>query len=561
MKKEMVYQINLNLSKNLFLLLCFFSINLSLCYAQKNSLDDKYKRVFQTYSYLTGQNFALQKISKKIPELRPRVNKLSNEFNLKYPSILAILEDYLITKNSKLFEDAKTEIQVKLKETYENSDLSYENATLFLKEVEERINGQISSPFLETILNFQYKDNPHKELIDGYFYTFKTNGHPKSKNTDWQLNIPKSWKSLEADRPNIIQKFISDNGEGNISIMLMVKEIPNITNGKITDSELNEYFTEANMKESIPIGAKFLDYKNITIDGKKGCVVELEQNVERLDFKFKILMYQYSFINDNQLYLLQCSSSPTELNKDDAELSIKKHKQLFQLIANSIVLNSKYFEEEGKTIVPEKISGTGFAITNNGYIATNYHVIKNGNNIKVKGINGNFNSGISCKLIAKDELNDIAILRVDSPNFKLLNNIPYEIKEKISDVGESVFVLGYPLRQSMGDEIKLTNGLISSKTGYAGNEVTYQISAAVQPGNSGCPLFDIEGNIIGIVSAKHPDAENVTYAIKAIYLSNIIMKIQEIEKLNTTNNLKGKSLSEQVKLLENFIYIIETETY
>ena len=560
MEKERVYQIILNFSKSLLLIFCFFSINLSLCYAQKNTLDDKYKRVFQTYSYLTGQNFALQKISKKFPELRPRANKLTNEFNLKHPSILSILEGYLIEKNAKIFEEAKTEIQLKLLKKYENSELSNENATLFLNEVEERINGQISSPFLETILNFQYKDYPHKELIDGYFYTFKTHGHPKSKNTDWQINIPKSWKSLEADRPNIIQKFISDNGEGNLSIMLMVKEIPNITNGKITDSEINEYFTETNMKESIPIGAKFLNYKNITIDGKKGCIIELEQNVERLDIKFKIIMHQYSFINDNQLYLLQCSSSPTELNKDDAELSIKKHKQLFQLVANSIVLNSKYIEDESKLIVQKNISGTGFAITNNGYIATNYHVIKNGKNIIVKGINGNFNSGIVCKLIAKDELNDIAILKVDSANFKLANNIPYEIKIDNSDVGLSVFILGYPLRQSMGDEIKLTNGIISSKTGYGGNEVTYQISAAAQPGNSGCPLFDIDGNIIGIVSAKHPDAENVTYAIKAIYLSKI-MKIQEIEKPITTNTLKGKSLSEQVKLIENFIYIIETETY
>jgi hypothetical protein len=63
------------------------------------------------------------------------------------------------------------------------------------------------------------------------------------------------------------------------------------------------------------------------------------------------------------------------------------------------------------------------------------------------------------------------------------------------------------------------------------------------------------------VSAKHPDAENATYAIKANYLSNIIMKNQDIEKSHTTNILKGVSLSEQVKLLKKFIYIIETETY
>ena len=64
-----------------------------------------------------------------------------------------------------------------------------------------------------------------------------------------------------------------------------------------------------------------------------------------------------------------------------------------------------------------------------------------------------------------------------------------------SEVGEEVFVLGYPLTATMGDEIKLTTGVISSKSGFQGDISQYQISAPVQPGNSGGPLFDSKGNI------------------------------------------------------------------
>ena len=58
--------------------------------------------------------------------------------------------------------------------------------------------------------------------------------------------------------------------------------------------------------------------------------------------------------------------------------------------------------------------------------------------------------------------------------------IPYSIKWKVSDVGEGIFTLGYPLKTTMGEEIKLTNGIISSKSGFKGDKTTYQISAPIQ---------------------------------------------------------------------------------
>ncbi len=80
----------------------------------------------------------------------------------------------------------------------------------------------------------------------------------------------------------------------------------------------------------------------------------------------------------------------------------------------------------------------------------------------------------------------------------------------MSDVGETVYVSGYPLRATMGDEIKLTNGI---KSGFQGDITNYQISVPVQPGNSDGPLPDSNGNVTGVISAKHIGAENVSYAV------------------------------------------------
>lgn len=199
-------------------------------------------------------------------------------------------------------------------------------------------------------------------------------------------------------------------------------------------------------------------------------------------------------------------------------------------------------------------TGTGFAL-NNGYIATNYHVVENAKSISVQGIRGSFVEHYKADVIATDKVNDIAIIKINDSRFNGFGTLPYRIKTSISDVGEDVFVLGYPLTTTMGDEIKLTTGVISSKTGFQGDVSLYQISAPIQPGNSGGPLFDGKGNLIGIVSAKHRGAENVGYAIKTSYLNNLVESTTGIS-LPANNTISTLSLSEKVKKVKNFIFLI-----
>lgn len=204
-------------------------------------------------------------------------------------------------------------------------------------------------------------------------------------------------------------------------------------------------------------------------------------------------------------------------------------------------------------------SGTGFALTSSGLIVTNNHVIENANKINVRGINGNFDEVYNAKLIISDKNNDLAIIQIDDNNFNTLGKIPYIIKSNPASQGENIFVLGYPLRASMGNEIKLTNGIVSSKTGYQGDLTSYQISAPVQPGNSGGPIFDNDGNLIGIINAKHTGAENVSYAVKVSYLVNLIETLEPKPKIQSVSSLKGKTLSQQVELAKKYVYIIETK--
>ena len=203
---------------------------------------------------------------------------------------------------------------------------------------------------------------------------------------------------------------------------------------------------------------------------------------------------------------------------------------------------------------PTEWTGTGFALKNN-YIVTNYHVIDRAKSISILGINGNFTKGYSADVIATDKNIDLAILKVNGVTIPTAN-IPYSVKTTNAEVGEEVFVLGYPMTSTMGEEIKLTTGVVSSRSGFQGDVSLYQTTAPIQPGNSGGPLFDSKGNIIGIVSAKHTGAENVGYAIKASYLRNLLESSVSSSILPQSNKIAGYNLSGKVKTAKNYVYYI-----
>jgi S1-C subfamily serine protease len=119
--------------------------------------------------------------------------------------------------------------------------------------------------------------------------------------------------------------------------------------------------------------------------------------------------------------------------------------------------------------------------------------------------------------------------------------------------------MGYPMVCAMGSEIKVTDGIISAKTGYEGDISSYQISAPIQPGNSGGPMFDKDGNLVGITFAGLQGANNVGYAIKSSYLYQL-MDAAPINIEDITN--KSPKQTEFTDLIKEFApYVITVLIY
>ena len=207
-------------------------------------------------------------------------------------------------------------------------------------------------------------------------------------------------------------------------------------------------------------------------------------------------------------------------------------------------------------------NGSGIIISKSGHIITNHHVIKDAEKIEVEFMLDNELQKLNAEVIQIDKTNDLAVLKIFDRNFDGVNEPPYNFKFRSSDVGTKVYAFGYPMALSiMGKEIKVTDGMISSKSGFDGNITTYQITAPIQGGNSGGPLFDEQANLIGINSSglKKDIADNVAYSIKTSYVSNLLDVLPKSIELPSSTKLKSLPLTKQIKEISKYVVLIKVK--
>lgn len=237
---------------------------------------------------------------------------------------------------------------------------------------------------------------------------------------------------------------------------------------------------------------------------------------------------------------------------DEGKYALKNFKIVSSEVSNSAV--STISNDQMKIVG----SGTGFAIDNRGYFVTNYHVIDGAGGI---GIciqkDGEWVSYIG-KVIKTDPTNDIAIIKIDDEDFKDFNNIPYSFSYEAEDVAADIFTLGYPRVDVMGTDVKYTTGVINSRTGFHGDPTHYQISAHIDHGNSGGPLFNAKGQIIGITDSGLDKAEfgDVNYSVKSMYIKALVESLPVKLQLPDDTSIINMSRSEQIKSISPYVALI-----
>lgn len=218
------------------------------------------------------------------------------------------------------------------------------------------------------------------------------------------------------------------------------------------------------------------------------------------------------------------------------------------------IARAKQFQNPIPPPVSYKTGGTGFLVDAKGYLVTNAHVIENANNIVVQNSKGR---DLTVTVVYTDAARDIAILKINDSAFKSSSVLPYSIKRSSTDIAESIYTLGFPRNDMVYGE-----GYLAAKTGYNGDTLTCQIAIAANPGNSGGPVINRNGEIIGILSTKQTTAEGVVFATQSRYIFNALKELQKDSaykniKIPATSLVKNLDRMQQVKKIADFVYMVK----
>lgn len=200
---------------------------------------------------------------------------------------------------------------------------------------------------------------------------------------------------------------------------------------------------------------------------------------------------------------------------------------------------------QNSPVLPANFSGTGFALTNDGYFVTNYHVTEGADSVYIQNNEGQY---FKAHLVTFDQKSDVAILKVNEKDFRFSKtDVPYTFASKKKMLGAKVFTLGYPQ-----DEIVYNEGYISAKNGFQGDSMQYRLELPANPGQSGAPVVDRHGHVIGIVTGKETETEGTTYAVSAQAILDLIDNSAVNLKLPKANKLGKLSREQQIEKLQSY---------
>ncbi len=253
-------------------------------------------------------------------------------------------------------------------------------------------------------------------------------------------------------------------------------------------------------------------------------------------------------INKNETRYNTINRAVTDLKKVQAQQQAQQQQLKIDL------------DKAKKNIAPTsdvKYTGTGFAITNDGYFVTAYHVIYTkadgyGDSVYILNHDGQY---FKASLVNFNADADIAILKVEKSGFRFgKGELPYAFSGTKAGLGAQIFTIGYPQ-----DDIVYSEGYISSKNGYAGNALQYTLELPAGHGQSGSPVVDEKGTVLGLLTAIGSPGEANTYAVSTKALIELLHTLPDEKNIRLPKSAKlGKMTREkQIEKMEAYTFSVK----
>ena len=302
------------------------------------------KDIGQTYGFYLGQDYSLTEISKKYTSLSGLVFIAEKEFSANFKSSIESM-DALMTKYAKEeWQKIKDALSKQVANSIDINKITETQARQFVNIVRQRAKGDIDSPVIETLLLFKsgYGKRPEREFLDGYKHKYANNGVGKAKGVAFSIEAPKTWVAKEGNRPNIVQKFVSENGRGLELLLILIKEMPLQPGEKITENDVAEMLNPKDIKNFLPDGSVYIKSGKLTLENLPGFWVHCKMELSRLRNTVGMETIIYTVFYKNKMIQIQGQVMTSVDGKKSDRGGLDKYEKLFDLMANSFVLPNMY---------------------------------------------------------------------------------------------------------------------------------------------------------------------------------------------------------------------------
>lgn len=346
----------------IIMLFLFFNINNVLAQNFSNS-NSKYETLGATYSFYLGNQYLISKAIKTYPEHEEKLLEIRNRFNYNFQdSIENIKKDLLLVLNKNELEDLENQIFQSFDNTVPN--FNQININALINNLNDFSKGNNISPeILKTILNYKplYTKFPEQEMLDNFIQEYSTKNNKKANGLNLKFKLPFSWRGFEGERPHIVQKYISNNGNGlemfqiyitenkdNIDINEFIskntkKQIIELFNNEYNNSSIRFTFKDVENLYIDNIPFLKLRYESQTNSGQLSQITNSTTHIEGLIY--------FTFYKDSNIMIFFSTTSNDQVAKlksnpnykiDNRVNRFNKYKDLFSIIANSMVLYNQW---------------------------------------------------------------------------------------------------------------------------------------------------------------------------------------------------------------------------
>lgn len=299
-----------------------------------------YKQAARVYGYVYAQRMTLAAMQEQYPQFAAALKQQELQFDTTYGWPQARAEAVVETLGPGSVEKMREQYLKPYKDTW-GRKYSEDEVVAFSQELDDRISGKLNSPdTMENMLWLKYAARPSSEIIDGKTKQFNSVSHPKANGLGVTFKVPLSWKAAEGDRPHVVQKWASQNGSGDMTIVLTM---PGGDLFKGFDlNAVEQLYAEDMGKSWAPKNATMTNSKIVAIDTAPTLLMDLVMAQEVGGKEVTLRQRLYNIFVKDSLVQLQCIVGRPSEEKDLVEKRFPKLTDLCDTVATTVTIPSQW---------------------------------------------------------------------------------------------------------------------------------------------------------------------------------------------------------------------------